>query len=722
MRRPHLPGSAALLAVAVVLAVSACGGSSSPKASVPHRTQAAAPTLALPTPASFGAYETVPLAGSTPYAGPATPHSLVHVALTAHQGSELKQVKALGPALENNGFAVVRSGSTLFQQEYEGNIYGGYPIYVTTDAAYNAWHLVFDKTLRDLEQQVLLPKLEQLVTRAQATARRTAKALAGSSVAAAATHAEQLYEVAAAELGSKVTLGPLAVKEKALVDAHAARAVSPITGASIDYSLFIPRGHYNLTPALTRFFRAMSVLGQLAFCLPGTQGCRGVEPARVGIVAASMITADPATDALWHQIYDPTSFLVGLADDYTPDEVETALHKAAPSAKALAALSTDAAVKRVVASLVAARRVRIDPRSASIRIMGTRFVLDSYLLDQLIYPHVGTATKPRALPSALDVASAFGFGSKVSATALAAEKKSQYANYASQLKLVSATLAGRPAKAWGSTVYDAWLYALEPVFKPHGAAFPDYMRTPIWAAKDLQSGLGSYTELKHDTILFVKQPVAEAGGDPVVQTPLNWVEPDPAVFGRLAAVTDLMRTGLASRGLLTKEAGGLLGTDADLFRFLDRVATGELAGKPLAKADNTRLRGVGDLLASIWFRTAVRGAQAPPIPDESLVADIASAPNGVLEEGIGNIDTIYVVVPGAKQGTFELARGGVYSYYEFTNPPADRLTDTEWRTMVESGKVPARPAWESVFRVPCPPPPKSLAKYNPGCSPTDTPG
>ena len=228
------------------------------------------------------------------------------------------------------------------------------------------------------------------------------------------------------------------------------------------------------------------------------------------------------------------------------------------------------------------------------------------------------------------------------------------------------------------------------------------MRSEAWAAKDLQTGLGSYTELKHDTILFAKQLVAEAGGDFVKANPRNWVEPDPAAFERLAAAADLLQQGLTQRGLLTAEAGALLSTEIDLFRFLGRVAGDELAGRPLAAADNQRLRNIGDALSAIWWRTSDRSRPDPSIPDQSaLVADIASGPTTVLELATGDVETIYVIVPG-NDGTFELARGGVYSYYEFTTPPGERLTDEAWRAMLEAKKQPVRPQWESVIRAACP--------------------
>ena len=73
-----------------------------------------------------------------------------------------------------------------------------------------------------------------------------------------------------------------------------------------------------------------------------------------------------------------------------------------------------------------------------------------------------------------------------------------------------------------------------------------------------------------------------------------------------------------------------------------------------------------------------------------------------------------MLVPG-RNGTFELARGGVYSYYEFTTPPAERLTDAPWRAMLATGKAPAPPGWEAAFRVPCP-------HARQACSPSYLPG
>jgi hypothetical protein len=635
---------------------SSATGSSGATASPP------AEVLAFPAAAvRFGELADVPLFGENApaYAGPATPSSLDGVQVAPSVANLLKD-PAVKAALLENGFVVIPSDFRLFHFAYQGNVYEGWPVYVTTDVAYHTWHLVFDKVLRTLEQETLLPELETLVSGLLRAAHAQTQDVAGTQVEDAASRVEQLLQVAAAELDLPVTLGPLAQKEKALVDAHAASEVSPIVGGTIDYSIFTPRGHYTRTPELTRYFVAMSVLGQLAFCLPGTTDCPGLDPARMAILASRLLAVDGDLLASWRRIYEPTSFLVGLADDYTPLEV--------------------------------ARPVRISPDRASIRLMGARFVLDSFVFDQLISPNVGTADEPRNLPSALDLAAAFG--SSFAHDVLDRTGETDYANYDEQLQRMQDAIAARAPQDWGGTVYDAWLHALEPVFVDHGDAYPDYMRTDVWAAKATQAGLGSFAELKHDTILYTKQAVAEGGDEAPIPDRRNWVEPEPSAFGRLAAMAELMRSGLDERDLLAADQSALLRDVGDLFSFFQEVAQDELEGVPLSERANDRLTYVGGAFEGLWYRSSDQtktGLEADD--DAAIVADVASGPDGILEVGTGRIDRILVLVPDDR-GTLQVAMGGVYSYYEFTSSPGERLSDEAWRAKLDAGDQPERPAWE----------------------------
>jgi len=62
-----------------------------------------------------------------------------------------------------------------------------------------------------------------------------------------------------------------------------------------------------------------------------------------------------------------------------------------------------------------------------------------------------------------------------------------------------------------------------------------------------------------------------------------------------------------------------------------------------------------------------------------------------LVEATGYADVIYVVVERGRAQY--LARGGVYSHYEFAWPIDSPLTDTVWREMLAAGTAPPRREW-----------------------------
>lgn len=71
-------------------------------------------------------------------------------------------------ALLANGFVVVPPSEDPnrmfmeFYQAYESYRYSSMPVFVTTDAIYHVYHLVFDKMLRDLETKAFIPILYEL--------------------------------------------------------------------------------------------------------------------------------------------------------------------------------------------------------------------------------------------------------------------------------------------------------------------------------------------------------------------------------------------------------------------------------------------------------------------------------------------------------------------------------------------------------------------------------
>ena len=54
-----------------------------------------------------------------------------------------------------------------------------------------------------------------------------------------------------------------------------------------------------------------------------------------------------------------------------------------------------------------------------------------------------------------------------------------------------------------------------------------------------------------------------------------------------------------------------------------------------------------------------------------------------------------------------MASGGVFSYYEFWKGDGQRLTDEEWRDMLDAATNPPRPAWQEIFLAGEPPAPRN---------------
>jgi hypothetical protein len=632
----------------------------------------------------FATFAAIPLLDdATPYAGPPTPDSLTGVLWADRVPDNARGL------LETNGFVVYESGIGQFHEAYSHvDQYGRQPLFVTVDSAYHYWHLAFSKVLRDTEQQVLLPMLEDF---ARSLSARAADAVGGSEeeidrIGDLASLLEALLEI------SEPPTGPIA-DEVALITDHVAVANSPILGLEVDYSLFGARGHYTRTPELGRYFRAMSVLGQYGF--------RVAEPAqlRTGLLLADLIASDEHLTETWSGIYEPTAFLVGLADDFTPLEVVAAADSVDPEWRTGAI--DDDFLADVARHLAESRAVAIDPERASMRIMGARFVLDSYILDQLVSPNVtDSAGVGRLRASVLDVAAAFG-----SEWAYDIQRQAgvpaEYPDYESQMSSVRTIVTARNASDWAGTVYDAWLYAIAPMWSPHGLAYPDFMRTDAWAAKAHTTGFGSYAELKHDTLLYAKQAFAEGEGPPVPAEPRHWVEPEPVVYERLAAVASLIREGFASRDLLTDDAAELLDRLDSMYRRLAELAREELAGEPITAEDNEWIETISSRFELIWLLAAADddasdaqtgGSSAGSDEIAAVVADIMSNPEDAMQVGTGHIDLIYVLVPN-DEGQFQVARGAVYSFYEFWVPRGERLTDEEWRIMLADGQAPDRPAW-----------------------------
>ncbi len=638
-----------------------------------------------------------------------------------------------------NGFVVSPGDELEFFALYEKARYRNEPIFITSDSLLHSYHLMFDKTLRVAEENHFVAVLQSLNQAMLAKSDEIFQQLRGSSWEEPARRNVAYFGVASKLMDANVQVPDYVrdMVEQELSLIYTAAGISqsvvfPGLESGEDYTQYIPRGHYTRSEILSAYFKSMMWYGRMTFRAKGASPETGREETRSALLLVyalrnAQVNGQPALQA-WADLYAPTVFFVGRSDDLTVIQYGDVINFVYGGSPGLQDLTNESYLDQTISLIETLPPPKIlgmviqdtdneEDATKGLRFMGQRFVPDAYIFRQLIYRNVGTRENRRGLPKGLDLFAAMG--SERAYQYLNQMGDTQFENYPAQMEKVRSWLSSLTVPEWTETLNNAWLYSFYPLLEQPGEGYPDFMRSPLWLDKQLNTTLGSWAELKHDTILYAKQVYAEMGGGPPPPPPLpprGYVEPVPEFFNRLAALTAMTRTGLESRGLLSEPDREGLGRLEDLARACQVMAEKELRGELLSDGEYERIRYYGGELEKLVILSAdmdveMEGIGTPVNMAEdqqaAVIADVATdpAPSGssepvVLEVGVGRINEIYAVVPVVDvdgQPILQVAKGGVFTYYEFPWPAADRLTDEKWRQMLQDGNAPGKPEWMNGF-------------------------
>ncbi|HDQ45275.1 MAG TPA: DUF3160 domain-containing protein, partial [bacterium] len=622
---------------------------------------------------------------------------------------------AYGPgereALLRNQFTVRYSRHKQLYDVYIESNWQGIPVFVTADAVLHIYHVLFDQMLAHIETVCFVDTLNRLT---QSLIDATEAAL-GTAESASAREA-LMYNFAFLHVADRLlerNPKPVPAEVDSLVsaelnlilDRHDTFYYSPIFGkfSMLDYSQLIPRGHYTKTDTLKAYFRTMMWYGWTVFTMePDLFGDLARRHTLQALLLVQMLHRDVRLFGRWETLYNPTVFFVGKTDDpnlYSYGEIGERIY-----GPAFLSLSPDelADPLRLEAFMAEARDLP-EPKIPNyifgslrtykgFRFMGQRFIPDSYLFANVVHPNY------RLFPRGLDVMAALG--SDRAFTLL----DSVFADtrHFDKLREFRAEFAGLPAADWAQNLYWNWLYCLMPLLYEKGAGYPAFMRSLPWADRELLAALASWAELRHDTILYAKQSsTGRTGAEDPPPKPRNAVEPNPPLFARLAALTRFTRDGLASRGLLFEPFGEKLDLFETMLRFFRDVAVKELENTPLSGDESDLIAGFGDAMKELLsFPVSPERPWEMDVDDMAVVADVHTDHNTLecLEEGVGYPLEIDVIVH--ENGAARICRGALFSYYEFTQPIADRLTDETWRGMLIAPDPPVMPPWAAALIAP----------------------
>jgi hypothetical protein len=644
------------------------------------------------------------------------------VGLDRIQGSAIALSGAELEQLGENGFVILR------RKQYPSFPYGYFdiysadlPVYVTADMVLEAVHRSYDNILKAVEVASLAPRLTRLLG-----AMRARLSAPGAALSAQAAEDADFYLTVAQSLLSESAVTPALAKASEVADfvakanaASGSRLMSIFgTEREIDFSQFKPRGHYEGNPALERYFRAMMWLGRIDLRMietnpDGTQTFwRRQLEAALGL--RSLLDAESLAD--WRTIDRVIGAFVGEHDYMTLPQLDELLAALGTTpAAGLGDLPDEAVAQAIVDGQYGEQRIASHiirkspaatgtlPLSSSFAFFGQRYTVDSHVFSNVVFDRVAT----RVLPDPLDAAFA-ALGNDQAVSLLATELAEH--PYAGALSGMRTLVDAHPAEYWQSSLYTSWLSALRTLSPnaegagPEETGLPQVARTGLWGRRLLNTQLASWAELRHDTILYVKQSYTTGT---LCEFPDAYVEPYPELFRSLARFAELgqsVTAELTFEGDYAGYDGGITTYFENLRRITNILAdmaelqrTGQPHSPEHVEFINQAIRieggGSGDPWQTGWYKDLFFGATG--LEYDPTIADVHTDPGGDIPVARGpSVLHVGTGMPRPMVVSVDTCEGprAYAAYHEHKEPNLNRLTDIEWEAKI-AAQPPADVPW-----------------------------
>ncbi len=605
--------------------------------------------------------------------------------------------------LHKNGFFARTSPYLKYSALYKALEKSSMPIYVTTDCVLHTYHILYDYSLRILEVDYLYEQINDLTEKMIAGTQELLQEDKGYMEDVLLDNLAY-FEVAAKLMNPDFTVSPSVEKkvnaEIRLIDKAEGFDKSPLFGYKEDYSQYEPRGHYTRNDALRRYFRAMMWYGRMAFRLKPEKDIdnrKGKEETKRALLILDVVKKHFEA---WKRINAPINLYVGKSDDLTileydeinnsifPGEIEP-MEIAQDNEKLTKFIdeALDYRPPRIVSTAVPDTE-RPELTTKGLKFFGQKFIPDSYIFQNLVYDKVGTQEDPRLFPRGLDVLAVLE-SARAQELLIQRYRENRFIHYEDQREKLIEEFKNIKEDDWFVNLYWGWLFTLKSLLVP----VPGFQ--PAYQDKCLQTALGSWAELRHDTILYAKQSyTAEITAiPPEPKMVKGYVEPIPECFLRLKKLVDMSSTKLEEQAILNKTVKQKFEQFSRVLSDLHRIAELEVAHKQLTNDDYRFIQRIGDVLEGL---ESFPGADYITETDESsaLIADVHTDPNTqqVLEAGNDVPAMFYTVV--SINGEAQIFVGGIYDYYEFLYPVENRLTDEKWQKL---SPKPDKPEWIEFF-------------------------
>ena len=630
--------------------------------------------------------------------------------------------------LEQNKFVVLnRMGTEDILDAYKFYWVKDLPIFITTDTMLHTWHLIFDHTLEDLEEKIFYPLLSELGNNIvlNALIEYNYNHLMDDTL---------IYLIVASELSNSTYSEELpsdiknasekiisAIMNEISLDSAISQFNTELTTRFIDdFSQYKPRGHYTHSETLKQYFRLFKWFSRIPFFFDDYAGIKFLQTPPTKMVKSALeiiwllkettircFENDITGLEIWNIFKSFLDVIVGQTNSISPTIIHTICKDFLGDFWYIGDIDDNLIfqIQEIVLNDLTILKPKIpyiiDARAGSCSspktfvLFGERLTLDSYALNHFVYPYVDY----RFLPTSLDFAAAC-LESQRSIELLASEFDKYPGLFeiivAMQEELNNITGVEKQTAHWH------WIGSLKDIAvnEPEcngSLILPEFMNSFAWLDEKLTTIMGSWTQLKHDLILYSKHSITQV----VCSTPTGYVEPYPEFYKSLRNLSQLYKS-----SLLPLESIGYnfshheyyylwaLDDFSEATIMLEAISYKELNGLQLTEDEKRFINSTyGEMglcggpfvegwLAEIIRKLDVAYAKVDRFPNSrtSLVADIHIDTNtgDILHLATGLLEPIIAVVPGWEGDEITVV-GPVFSFYEFALPGYQRLNDEEWR-------------------------------------------
>jgi hypothetical protein len=619
------------------------------------------------------------------------------------------------------------------------------PVFISTDAILHILHLAYDRMLKSLERDIMSKNLEEYLYDLYNSVPSLAEKYKGMGIDKSLEDMDLYVSVAYSLITGQNQ--PVHIAPKLMYDnvmkAIASEKVANISlfssdekPRSIDFSQFKVRGHYVYTTAdsksLEPYFRSMMWLGRTDLYLTKPETTEpewekeDIRRMNISVFLLNELHQKSSRKELFQQNEKIINYLVGESDNITIDEYNNYL--ASKSITTADMLLDDAVYDPYYQGLLQDSTFRqrimgaifmVNPNASepselpvSFYMAGQRFIIDSEVLSNVVFDRIIYNGKAewRWMPDPLDALFALGNND---ASYFLEDGINTY-HYASNLANMRYLIDNKENAFWESGLYDTWLNSirkLNPV--DDDTDYPFFMRTAAWHQQKMNTQLASWTQLRHDNLLYAKPSYT---GGVMCSYPVSYVEPYPHFYETIADFcrnTSQFFNELTSNDYYVAQVKSFFPQFAEIMDKLKLLAEKELQNVPFTDDENSWLKSMlvkvhqpecGTPPYTGWFYDLVLENKDFSNPDY-LTVDLHTQPTDstysmvgrVLHTGIGKINLGTFLIKPSGSNDYVAFTGPFMSYYEKITSDFERMTDQDWQKMVNDGNLPSRPEWTFSF-------------------------